>query len=99
MTQRPLAIDVAAAVAIAAVVLIVEPGVAIAAILALLLLLICTASLLLDRRRAQRAPRTRLRRRGAGAPDHAVVEAAGAGRPGLSAEPDAWCGCVARAAS
>lgn len=63
VTHNPLAIDVAAAVAIAAVVLIVDPGVAIAAILALLVLLVCVASLLLDRRRARRALRTRWRRR------------------------------------
>ncbi|MGI8506636.1 MAG: hypothetical protein ACR2MK_07475 [Solirubrobacteraceae bacterium] len=56
-------IDVATAIAIAAVILIVEPGVAIGAILALLLLIVCAASVRLDRRRAGRAPRTGIRRR------------------------------------
>jgi len=54
VTRSPLAIDAAAGVAIAAVVLIVEPGVAIGALLALLLLAVCAASVLLDRRRARR---------------------------------------------
>jgi len=63
VTRTPLTIDIAAAVAIAAVVLIVAPGVAIAAILALLLLIVCGASLVRDRRRARTAPRRRTGRR------------------------------------
>ena len=58
MTRNPLAIDLAAAVTIAAAVLIVEPGVAVGALLALVLLLICVASLGLDRRRAKRPRRS-----------------------------------------
>ena len=63
MTRTPLTIDIAAGVAIAAVVLIVVPGVAIAAILALLLLIVCGANLVLDRRRGRTAPRRRTGRR------------------------------------
>ncbi|MDQ6834855.1 MAG: hypothetical protein M3016_01575 [Actinomycetota bacterium] len=51
MSSKPIVIDVIAAVIIAALVLILEPGVAIAAILALILLAVCGVGYLVDRRR------------------------------------------------
>ena len=63
MTRNPVVIDIAAAVLIAALVLILEPGVGVGVVLALLLLVICGVTLLLDRRRERRAPVARPRRR------------------------------------
>ncbi len=63
MTHNQLAIDIAAAVTIAAVALVVEPGVAIGALLALLMFLVCIASLLFEGRRPSRTLRKRPTRR------------------------------------
>jgi hypothetical protein len=63
VTRNPWVIDAVVAVSIAAIVLILQPGVAIGALLALLVLVICAASFLLGRRRARRSPRAQLRRR------------------------------------
>jgi hypothetical protein len=63
VTRNPVVIDIAAAVLIAALVLILEPGVGVGAVLGLLLLVICGVTLLVDRRRGRRAPRVRPRRR------------------------------------
>jgi uncharacterized protein (DUF58 family) len=57
VSRNVLTVDVALAVGLAAIVLIVAPGVAVVAILALLVLAVCGASLLIDRRRGRRAPR------------------------------------------
>jgi hypothetical protein len=56
VSRNPLVIDAAIAVVIVALVLIIEPGVAIAAILALILLLACGISYLVARR-PRRRPR------------------------------------------
>jgi hypothetical protein len=61
--RNPALIDIAVALAIAAVVVAIEPGVAVAALLALLLLVVCGVSLVFDRRRARHAPAARSRRR------------------------------------
>ncbi len=63
MTRSPAVIDIAVAVAIAALILVIEPGVAVGALLALLLLVVCGVSLAFDRRRARHAPVARPRRR------------------------------------
>jgi hypothetical protein len=63
VTRNPLVIDIAAAVLIAALVLILEPGVSVGVVLGLLLLVICGVTVLLDRRRGRRAPGVRPRRR------------------------------------
>ncbi len=64
MNVNPLLLDGLIAAAVAAVVLIVAPGVAIAGMLAVLVLALCGGSLLWDRRRASRASRApRVRRR------------------------------------
>ena len=63
MTRNPVVIDIAAAVLIAALVLILEPGVGVGVVLGLLLLVICGVTLLLDRRRGRRAPGVRPGRR------------------------------------
>ena len=63
MTRNPVVIDVVAAALIAAVVLILEPGVGVGVVLALVLLAICGITLLFDRRRGRRAPGVRPRRR------------------------------------
>jgi hypothetical protein len=56
-------IDIAIAVVIAAIVLIVSPGTAIDAILALILLVAWGVIALIDRRRARHLPMFRFRRR------------------------------------
>lgn len=63
MTRNPLVIDIGAAVVIVILVLVIEPGVAIAAILALVLLVVCAVSFLIGRRRPRRVAQPRLRRR------------------------------------
>jgi hypothetical protein len=59
----PMRIDIAIAVVIAAIVLIVSPGTAIDAILVLILLVAWGVIALIDRRRAGREPIFRFRRR------------------------------------
>lgn len=61
MTLSRPAIEVGIAVAIAIVVLIVQPGVAVGGILALIVLAVCGAALLLQRRRPARAVSQRRR--------------------------------------
>jgi hypothetical protein len=61
--RNPIVIDIAAAVLIAALVLIIEPGVSFGVVLGLLLLVICGGTLLLDRRRGRRTTGVRPRRR------------------------------------
>jgi hypothetical protein len=65
--SRTLLIDVGIAVAVAVIVLIVSPGLAITAIIAILVLLVCGISLLFDARRAgsrkSRPPRRQSRGR------------------------------------
>jgi Flp pilus assembly protein TadB len=56
VSRNPLVIDAAVAVVIVALVLILEPGVAVAAILALILLVVCGVSYLVARRPRRRAP-------------------------------------------
>lgn len=63
MTPTALRMDVAIAVVIAAIVLIVSPGTAIDAILALILLIVWGVIALVERRRAGRSPLLRFRRR------------------------------------
>lgn len=66
MTRNPLVIDAAVAVVIVALVLIIEPGVAVAAILALILLAVCGVTYLVgrrSRRRTSAAAPARSRRR------------------------------------
>jgi hypothetical protein len=58
VTRRPAVIEVGVAIAIAALIFVLQPGVAFGALLALLVLLVCAASLAFDRRRARR-PRRR----------------------------------------
>lgn len=63
-----MAADAAIAVALAALVLILSPGVAVAGLVAIVALIVCGISLLLDRRRARarpvrRATHARARRR------------------------------------
>jgi hypothetical protein len=53
VSRNPLVIDVVVAVVIVALVLIIEPGVAVAAILALVLLAVCGISYLVGRRRSR----------------------------------------------
>jgi ABC-type bacteriocin/lantibiotic exporter with double-glycine peptidase domain len=65
VSRNPLVVDVLVAVVIVALILIIEPGVAIAAILALVLFIVCGVTFLVDRRRggrvAARQPRPRRR--------------------------------------
>ena len=63
MIRNPVVIDIAAAVLIAALVLILEPGVSFGVVMGLLLLVICGVTLLLDRRRGRRGLGVRPRRR------------------------------------
>lgn len=63
MSRRPLVIDVAVAAAIATVVLVLEPGVAVGVPVALALLTFCAATLAVDRRRSRRSVGARPRRR------------------------------------
>lgn len=57
MSRKPLVIDAAVAVVIVALVLVIEPGLAVAAILALILLAVCGISYLVGRRpRRDRGP-------------------------------------------
>jgi predicted membrane metal-binding protein len=58
MRLRPWVIDLLVALAIAAIVLIVSPGVAIDGILALLVLLVCGITLLWDWRRGRNRRRS-----------------------------------------
>lgn len=51
MTRNPVLIEVGVAVAIAAVIFVLQPGVAWGGALAVLVLLVCAATLLVDRRR------------------------------------------------
>ena len=62
MSRNALLVDLGFAVIIAAVVLIVAPGIAVVAILALIVLLVCAISLLIDGRRGGRATPVRRRR-------------------------------------
>lgn len=62
-TLNPVAVDVVIAIVIAAVILVLEPGVAIAAILALGLLLVCGVSLVVRRRRPRPGEEVRARGR------------------------------------
>lgn len=61
MTRTPLAVDFALAAVIAILIVIIEPGVAIAAILALILLVVCGISYLIARQRRTRGQPTRRR--------------------------------------
>jgi hypothetical protein len=61
--QTTWKVDLLVAAAIAAVILIVEPGVAIGGMLALLLVMICAVSFVFERRRRRRRPRVRARSR------------------------------------
>lgn len=63
MTWTALRIDIAIAVVIAVIVLIVSPGTAIDAILVLILLVAWGVIALIDHRRARREPIIRFRRR------------------------------------
>ncbi len=55
-TRNPLVIDVAIAVLVAVVVLIITPGVAVAALLAVLVIVACAVSFLISSRRRSWAP-------------------------------------------
>lgn len=57
MSRNPLLIDGVVAVVLVALVLILEPGLAIAAILALILVVVCGVSLPVGRRRRERGIR------------------------------------------
>ena len=59
MRLKPVVIDVIVAAVIAAIVLIVSPGVAVTGLLALLFLIVCGITLLFDSRRARRSRRPR----------------------------------------
>ncbi len=59
--DNPFVIDVAAAIVIALIVLIVSPGAAVDAILVLVLLVICGVGALVARRRARSVPSRRPR--------------------------------------
>jgi hypothetical protein len=61
--QTTWKLDLLVAGAIAAVILIVEPGVAVGGLLALLLVMICAVSFVFQRRRHRRRPRVRTRSR------------------------------------
>jgi hypothetical protein len=63
VSRNPLVIDAVVAVVIVALVLIIEPGVAVAAILALILLAVCGITYLIGRSR-RRGHRYDARRRG-----------------------------------
>ncbi len=63
MTWTPLRIDIAIAVVIAAIVLIISPGTAIDAILVLILLVVWGVTALVDRRRGRGEPLFRRPRR------------------------------------
>jgi hypothetical protein len=67
VTRNPLVTDVIVAVVIVALVLIIEPGVAVAAILALIVLAVCGISYVVGRSR-RRSHRYDARRRGSTAP-------------------------------
>lgn len=63
MRRRTLAVDVGIAALLAALVLIIAPGLAIAAILAILVVLVCAISFAVDARaRRRRPPRAQTRR-------------------------------------
>jgi Flp pilus assembly protein TadB len=53
-SRNPLRVDVLIAISIAVVILVIEPGVAVAAIVAAILLLACAISFLISRRRRRR---------------------------------------------
>ncbi len=55
MNLHPLLLDGLVAAAVAAVLLLVTPGVAIAGLLAIVILIFCAITLLADRRRLRRA--------------------------------------------
>jgi Flp pilus assembly protein TadB len=57
--REVLAIDLAVAVILAALVLILSPGVAVAGMIALIVLLVCVFSVVWDIRRRRRRPGTR----------------------------------------
>lgn len=63
MNFNPLLIDVAAAVVLAAVVVLLVSGVATVALIAVVVLAVCGITLLIDRRRRRGALPRRLRRR------------------------------------
>jgi type III secretory pathway component EscS len=56
---HPLLLDGLIAAAVAVVLLVVTPGVAIAGLLAIVILIFCAITLLADRRRLRRAPSVR----------------------------------------
>ena len=62
MTRGPVLVDAGVAVALAIVVVVLEPGVAVGLVLAVVLLGFCAVTLLFDRRR-ERRPRVRPGRR------------------------------------
>jgi hypothetical protein len=64
--REVLAIDLAVAVILAALVLIISPGVAVAGIIALIVLLICVLSVVWDIRRRRRGGTRRSGTRGSG---------------------------------
>ena len=59
MNIHPRLLDGLVAPAVAAVLLLVTPGVAIAGLLAIVILIFCAITLLADRRRLRRAPSVR----------------------------------------
>lgn len=63
MNFNPLFVDVAAAVVLAALVVLLVSGVAMVALIAALVLAVCGVTLLIDRRRARVVGPRRLRRR------------------------------------
>lgn len=63
MSSRLLAIDGALAVAIAIIVLIISPGLAITAVIAILVLLVCAVSFVVDGRVGRARPSSRTRDR------------------------------------
>lgn len=63
MSRNLVLIDVTIAVILAALVLILSPGIAIVAILVLIVLVVCGISVLIDGRRGRRVPPVRRRPR------------------------------------
>jgi len=63
VTRNPAIVDAGVAVAIALVVIALEPGVAVGVAVALVALVFCGLTLVFDRRRARRRPEARPRRR------------------------------------
>ncbi len=63
MTRNPVMVDAGVATAIALLILLLEPGVAVGVVVVLLGVVFCAVTLVFDRRRAQRRPEARPRRR------------------------------------